>query len=110
MSGMEEIRWGIRQEVVHGCVSGWCVTVLTLVVTWYFVKDLKERGRKPYESLEERAFWEEARAVAKSGGRNPARAEWMNEREPGDKVWRGLKEDYVRAYGPSQDFEEGSVI
>ena len=54
MSGMEEIRWGIRQEVVHGCVSGWCVTVLTLVVTWYFVKDLKERGRKPYESLEER--------------------------------------------------------
>jgi hypothetical protein len=107
---MKEIRWGIRQEVVRGCVWGWCVTVLTLVVTWCFVKDLKGRGRKPYESLEERAFWEEARAIAKRGGRNPARAEWINEREPGDKVWRGSKEDCVRAYGPSQDFEEGSII
>ena len=76
----------------------------------FFVKDLKGRGRKPYESLEERAFWEEARAIAKRGGRNPARAEWINEREPGDKVWRGWKEDCVRAYGPSQDFEEGSII
>lgn len=68
---------------------------------WHFDKDLKRWGRTLCGNLEERTFWEESRAIAKTWKRKPCQGR-VNEQKSQEMKCREVRRKSVRTCGPSR--------